>query len=397
MPKRRPSSSPEDYREARRVELDEFDRRLRELSPHTPATFLLLGVSCFVFFWMAISAGGGWLEAFSDDTLAAWGANQPALTADRQGWRLFASIFVHAWLLQLLFNGWTLFDLGRLTERLFGSIGFLLVFLTTGFAANLAQVIAEPGRLVAGSTGAVFGLLGALAGFLVRQRRAVPDAATARLRKSVPAFVAFNVGYGLILHRLDAAYYLGGAIAGLACGLILARPLTAESDAKRWRGNGVVVILGAALVFAAALVVEPPPTSLRAERLRNRQLDGRLTEAYQAARTEFLNDRLSAAEFADQIDDEILPAWRAERARLQTLQRVPQADETLWTELKQYAALSERAWTLTSEALRSGDTRLLEQAEEQIAEAERLARELDKRMLPKESSDRSAAGVDSPP
>ncbi|HVW38535.1 MAG TPA: rhomboid family intramembrane serine protease, partial [Pirellulales bacterium] len=157
MPRHKESRSPETHeREARRASAEAFDRTLRALTPHTPATYLALAVSCAIFLLMSVgSSGGGLAQPFDDETLAAWGANQPALTADRQGWRLFAAIFIPFWLLQLLFNGWTLLDLGRLMERVLGSAGFLLVYVTAGFAGNLAHVIGEPGRLVAGNTGAV--------------------------------------------------------------------------------------------------------------------------------------------------------------------------------------------------------------------------------------------------
>jgi len=335
--------------------------------------FLVLGVSCIVFSIVAISAGGGVLAALPDETLAAWGANQPVLTADRQGWRLLTAIFVHFWLLQLLFNGWTLLDLGRLMERLLGSAGFLLVYLASGFAGNLAHVIWQHDRLVAGSTGAIFGLLGALAGLLIRNRRAIPAAVTARLRKSVPAFLAFNVGYGLILKRVDAADYLGGVFSGLACGLILARPLTAAGVAARLRGNAVAAALSAAMVVAAALGIALPASDVIAEHDRLVDLEERLLAIYEAGRTD---EKVSSAKFGDLIDDEILPPWRAERARLEVLPRVAPADQRRWRELKQYVKLRERAWALMAEALRSGDEDALQQAKEQLGEADRIADEL---------------------
>ena len=81
---------------------------------------------------------------------------------------------MHAWLPQLLFNAWTLFDLGRLMERLLGSTGLLLVYMVAGFSGNVASLICQPDHLIAGSTGAIFGLLGALAAFLLRFRREFP-------------------------------------------------------------------------------------------------------------------------------------------------------------------------------------------------------------------------------
>ena len=396
MPRHKESRSPESQEgEARRAAADAFDRTLRELTPHTPATFLALGLSCAMFLLMAFdSQGGGLAQPFPDETLAAWGANQPALTADYQGWRLFAAIFIPFWLLQLLFNGWTLLDLGRLMERVLGSVGFVLVYVTAGFAGNLAHAVWEPGRLVAGNTGALFGLLGALAGWLIRDRRAIPAAVTMRLRKSVPAFIAFNVGYGLIVHRMDAADYLGGVAAGLACGLVLARPLTLDGIKGRWRGNAVVGLFGASLVVAAALSISPPPSDVRAEHRRLVDLEERLLAIYESGRTE---EKLSSRRFADVIDDEILIPWRAERARLESLPRVAPGDRARWDELKHYAALREHAWAHLAEALRSGDKESLQQAQKELTEADRVAEELNQRVADENSPAQKSADAEPAP
>ena len=385
MPKPRGSRSPEAGAEPLRAAVEEFDRSLRALTPRTPVSFGLLGASGIVFLLMAISAGGGLVAAFSDATLADWGANQPALTADKQGWRLLTAIFVHFWLLQLLFNGWTLLDLGRFMERLLGGAGLLLVYLAAGFAGNLAQVVWQPAQLVTGSTGAIFGLLGALAGLLIRDRRAIPAAVTARLRKSVPAFLAFNVGYGLILERLDAANYLGAVAAGLACGLIMARPLTAAGVANRWRGNLVVAALSAAMVVAAAMIVSPPPADLKAEFDRLVELESQLTSIYEAGRAD---QRVPERRFADLIDDEIIRPWRAERARLESLGRVAPADQPAWRILKDYVRLREQSWTLLAQAVRSGDKEMLEEAKQKSSEADRVA---DKLAAEKPAAEKPAA------
>lgn len=396
MPRHKESRSPETpERDVRRAAAEAFDRTLRALTPHTPATYLALAVSCAIFLLMAVgSSGGGLASPFADETLAAWGANQPALTADRQGWRLFAAIFIPFWLLQLLFNGWTLLDLGRLMERMLGSAGFLLVYVTAGFAGNLAHVVGEPGRLAAGNTGAVFGLLGALAGWLIRDRRAIPAAVTARLRRSVPAFIAFNVGYGLIEQRVDAADYLGGSAVGLVCGLALARPLTEAGVKGRWRANAIVAVLGASLVVAAAYGIAPPPSDLQAEYSRLADLEDRLLAIYEAGRTE---ERLSSRRFADVIDDEIVLPWRAERARLGSLPRVAPADRGRWEELKRYASLREHAWAHVADALRSGDNESLKQAKQELTEADRVADELRKREPAAVSANRGAGGDDPAP
>ncbi|HEV7223186.1 MAG TPA: rhomboid family intramembrane serine protease [Pirellulales bacterium] len=362
-----------------RAGVAEFDRTLEALTPYTPVAWLLLAISSAVFIGTAAYyPGQGLSEPFSADALEAWGANAAELTARGQGWRLLTAIFVHAWLLQLLFNAWTLFDLGRLMERLLGGTGVLLVYLAAGFSGNVASLVLQPDHLIAGSTGAIFGLLGALAGFLLRYRREFPPGAVARLRKSVPAFIAFNVGYGLLQKRVDSVEYLGGLFAGLACGLLLARPLTIESAAGRWRGNAVVGLLALVLLVATGLALAPRSDVLTAQ-TRLADLEQRLQTVYEAANAARTQHQLSQTEFADKIESDILPAWRRERARLESLPFVSPRDGPRWKALKQYAKLRDQAWSILAGALRSGDDSSIELANEKIAEADRVAEELNAR------------------
>jgi rhomboid protease GluP len=362
-----------------RAGIAEFDRTLKALTPYTPATWLLLAISGAVFACAAISPpGGGLAQPLSADALRAWGANAEELTAHGQGWRLLAAIFLHAWLVQLLFNAWTLFDLGRLMERLLGSTGLLLVYMVAGFSGNVASLICQPDHLIAGSTGAIFGLLGALAAFLIRFRREFPPGAVARLRKSVPAFIAFNVGYGLVVKRVDSAEYLGGLFSGLVCGLLLARPLTSHSAIGRWRGNAFVGLLALAQLIAAGIALTPNADVLNAQ-IRLADLEQRLQAVHEAASAAWKQGKLSQTEFADKIEDVILPQWRRERDRLENLPFVSPGDESRWKALKQYAKLREQAWALLADGLRAGDESSIDLAKERIAEADRVAEELNAR------------------
>ena len=388
-----PKTSKKSSREANQAEakttaelragIAEFDRSLKSLTPYTPVAWLLLAISGAVFIGAAASyPGQGLAEPFSADALEAWGASSGPLVAPLdelpQGWRLLSAIFVHAWLLQLLFNAWTLFDLGCLMERLLGSTGLLLVYLVAGFSGNVASLALQADHLIAGSTGAIFGLLGALAGLLLRYRREFPPGAVARLRKSVPAFIAFNVGYGLLQQHVDSVEYLGGLFAGLACGLLLARPLTIESAAGRWRGNAIAGLLALAMLVATGVALVPKSDILNAQ-TRLADLQERLQQDYQSAHSALRKDKLSPTEFADKIDNEILPAWRRERARLESLPFISPRDERRWKDLKLYAKLRDQAWSILADALRAGDDSSIELANEKIAEADRIAEELNAR------------------
>jgi membrane associated rhomboid family serine protease len=86
-------------------------------------------------------------------------------------WRYLSAVFFHFGILHIVFNMMALLDFGRATERLLGSARFAVVFVVTGV---LGFMISDAWQLfsggpwspTAGASGALFGLDGALIGYL---------------------------------------------------------------------------------------------------------------------------------------------------------------------------------------------------------------------------------------
>ena len=207
-----------------------FAQALRQSMRREWVTLALVVANLAVFGVM--TAGGVHPLAPEGRALLAWGANFGPLTFGGQSWRLVSSMFVHGGALHVGVNMYVLWSGGRLVERLFGHVGYALLYAVAGIAGSVASALMVPPTPSVGASGAVFGVFGALLAFLLRRRRLMPAAALRRLRGTVLGFVVLNVAIGFAIPGIDQAAHLGGLAGGFAAGLALA-PSFADGRLRR--------------------------------------------------------------------------------------------------------------------------------------------------------------------
>jgi rhomboid protease GluP len=248
-----------------------------------PATYLLVAINLLVFavmfrFSPAVDmirhhSGLGVLTAqFDGDTLVRFGASDSALVLGGQWWRLITSIFVHVTILHIAVNMWCLWNLGLFGEPLLGRQGLVAVYVLTGWAGMMLSlawsVFTRQDVLVAGASGAVFGLAGILIVLLSNRRLSLPWKELRSLRRSVIWFAVLNLAIGIIpnllpessgqqlsrLHidtsmipRVDNSAHLGGFVCGLALGFPLFPRMTSGKQSYRARQRLVFVLAAFAL------------------------------------------------------------------------------------------------------------------------------------------------------
>lgn len=119
------------------------------------ATNVLVAITLFVGLFQLIPGLGvtGYL-AFNSIAL---------LPQSFEPWRALTALFVHGSFWHIALNMLGLWMLGRILEPMLGWMRFTALYLISGLGGSLLVALIAPATTVVGASGAIFGLLGALA------------------------------------------------------------------------------------------------------------------------------------------------------------------------------------------------------------------------------------------
>jgi rhomboid protease GluP len=358
------------------VAASEFGVLLRTLTPNLWVVPAIVAANVIVF---AVMCTAG-LSPFSPtgDQLVSWGANFGPRTLAGEPWRLFASLFLHYGAIHLLFNMAVLWNVGLLTERMFGPLQFVVLYLAAGLCGGVASLVVHPQVASAGASGAVFGVYGALGALLWRQRSAIPAPVLEQLKRTGLTFLGYNLVYGFILPNVDVAAHVGGLLGGAAAGALLARPLVIGRPVALGRVALVAVL---SLAGAASSQLLPRPADFEAtfhdlEGAERRSVDefNRLTGQLRATDPP---DR----QLASDIRTKVIAPWHELHARLAAPQRWSAPQQKLMDlVLLPYMDAREEVWRweAASIAMPPGPKRIEAhlQAAQETAKAEALIEKL---------------------
>jgi membrane associated rhomboid family serine protease len=135
--------------------------------------------------------------------------------ANGDWYRLLSSAFLHELpgsgigLLHIVFNMWALIVVGPALERWLGRLRFLAVYLVSALGGSvLFYLIASPGQVGLGASGAIFGLFGS---WFVLSRKLGLDT------RQIVGLIVINLVITFVgLHFIAWQAHLGGLIAGAA-------------------------------------------------------------------------------------------------------------------------------------------------------------------------------------
>ena len=175
-------------------------------------TNVLIAVNVVAYVWLS-STGGLSSEQALLDHGALLGV---ACTHRGEWWRIVTGGFLHGGFLHIALNMFALYQVGNVTEVLFGRPRYLLLYAISLVGAGLAVVFFAPNDVTVGASGAIFGLFGALVAVGLR----LGSRGRSLIGQVLPV-ILINLVFTFSVPNISAAGHVGGLITGLLAGLVL--------------------------------------------------------------------------------------------------------------------------------------------------------------------------------
>jgi membrane associated rhomboid family serine protease len=171
----------------------------------------LIALNTLVFLWTVAQARSV-VNNSAASLFQEWTLRSDAVAAG-QWWRLFTAGFLHVGPLHLGFNMVALWVIGKEIEPVFGRSRFLAVYVIGLLGGSAAVFLfGSVHSEVAGASGAVFGLMGALAVVLLRMRLSARPAVT---------LIVLNLILSFVVPNISILGHLGGLVSGAVASAVL--------------------------------------------------------------------------------------------------------------------------------------------------------------------------------
>ena len=150
-------------------------------------------------------------------TLLEMGAKVNVFINNGEYYRLFTAAFLHGGIIHIFFNMSALNIIGREVETVYGGEKFLAIYFASALGGNIFSYLFKPDSISVGASGAIFGLLGAMLLFGIKERSKVGKS----YMKNILETIGLNVVIGITIPNIDNFAHMGGLIVGFIVSLIL--------------------------------------------------------------------------------------------------------------------------------------------------------------------------------
>ncbi len=193
-------------------------------------TDILIFICVLVFICMYIFGNG----SYDSDTLIKFGANIDTYTKNGDYYRLITCMFLHIGILHLICNMYSLYIIGNVVENFFGKWKYLIIYFISGISGSILSMAFSHNTILAGASGAIFGLLGALLYFGYYYRAYLGSAG----KSTIIQVIFINLLIGFMVPGISNAAHIGGLVGGVLSSMMVG---VYDKSSKIDRINGLIL------------------------------------------------------------------------------------------------------------------------------------------------------------
>lgn len=218
-------------------------------------SFVLIGLNVAVF--VAVLATGGrssrlvdWLALLPQSAMKQYGDGSVSLVrgvSDGAVWELLTSAFTHVQPLHIGFNMLALYFLGPTLESVLGRARYLALYLVSALTGSAVVMLLSPANVqTLGASGAIFGLMGALAVVALKVRGEA---------QQVLVWIGINLVITFAIPGISWEGHLGGLVGGALMGAAMVYAPKPRRALVQWGTVAVVALVAVAAIAARVAVL----------------------------------------------------------------------------------------------------------------------------------------------
>ncbi len=165
-------------------------------------TMVLIVINVLIYAYMTLS--GKW--EYIVNKYATYG---PSIVHGKEYYRLITGAFLHANIIHLVFNCYSLYIIGTQIENFMGRWRYLVIYFVSIITASLLSIVLNNTASI-GASGAIFGLMGALLYFGYHYRVYLGSV----LKSQIIPLIILNLLIGFMNPGIDNFAHIGGLVGG---------------------------------------------------------------------------------------------------------------------------------------------------------------------------------------
>ncbi len=207
-----------------------------------PVTTVLIAINAVIYL-ITVSQGHG-LNNPGGSLYLRWLLYGPWVA--HGGWyRLVTSMFLHGFLLHIVFNMVALWFIGRPVEQYLGTVRYLGLYFVSGLAGAAGALLQAPLAPTVGASGAIFGILGAM---LILEWQI-----TGRFAGQAMTWIVINLVISFSFSGISWGGHVGGLIGGIL--VMLAYAHWGNRGRAQYGQLGLGGVIGLVAVGAGSIAI----------------------------------------------------------------------------------------------------------------------------------------------